>query len=202
MIQIVSALLVAFALGSLPTAFIGGKILSRRDIRDLGSGNPGALNAARQLGKSAGLVVLVIDAGKGILAVVIAQAVSVSDVWIYAVALSVTLGHNFSPFLRFRGEKGAATVLGISAFMLWQITAMAAGVGVITLLITRKAVLAMTTIFIVLNALTIGSGQPLGQIVLCLVLSGLVAGTHLGRRSSDVSDAVKARSWRRFIAIE
>ena len=202
MIQIVSALLVAFALGSLPTAFIGGKILSRRDIRDLGSGNPGALNAARQLGKSAGLVVLVIDAGKGILAVVIAQAVSVSDVWIYAVALSVTLGHNFSPFLRFRGEKGAATVLGISAFMLWQITAMAAGVGVITLLITRKAVLAMTTIFIVLNALPIGSGQPLGQIVLCLVLSGLVAGTHLGRRSSDVSDAVKARSWRRFIAIE
>ena len=202
MVQSTLALLVAFALGSFPTAFLAGKLLSRGDIRDAGSGNPGALNAARQYGKVVGLTVLLIDAGKGILAVIVAQAMSVADVWVYATALSVTLGHNFSPVLRFKGGKGAATVLGISAFMLWQITAISAAAGLIVLLLTRHGVLAVACVFIVLNALTIATGQATGQIVLCIVLSLLVAGTHLWRRSEEVSDAVRSRSWRRFLSID
>ena len=112
MAQSILVLLIAFALGSFPTAFVAGKLLSRGDIRDAGSGNPGTLNAVRQYGKLVGLVVLLVDAGKGILAVIVAQAMSVADVWVYLTALSVTLGHNFSPALKFRGGKGAATVLG------------------------------------------------------------------------------------------
>jgi glycerol-3-phosphate acyltransferase PlsY len=196
------ALLVAFALGSIPTAFIAGKLLSRGDIRDAGSGNPGTLNAVRQYGKLVGLIVLLVDAGKGILAVIVAQALSVADLWVYATALSVTLGHNFSPVLRFRGGKGAATVLGISAFMLWQITAISGAAGLLVLLLTRHGVLAVICVFIVLNALTIVTGQATGQIVLCIVLSVLVAGTHLWRQSDEVSDAVRGRSWRRFLSIE
>ena len=202
MVESIVALLVAFALGSFPTAFIAGKLLSRGDIRDAGSGNPGTLNAVRQYGKSVGLVVLLVDAGKGILAVVIAQALSVADLWVYGTALSVTLGHNFSPALKFRGGKGAATVLGISAFMLWQITAVSGAAGLIVLLLTRHGVLAVTCVFIVLNALTIATGQATGQIVLCIVLSFLVAGTHLWRQSDEVSEAVRGRSWRRFLSIE
>ena len=202
MAQGIFALLIAFALGSFPTAFVAGKLISRRDIRDAGSGNPGALNATRQYGKAVGLAVLLIDAGKGILAVIIAQAMSVSEVWIYGTALLATLGHNFSPALRFRGGKGAATVLGISAFMLWQITAISGGAGLIVLLLTRHGVLAVTCVFIVLNALTVATGQATGQIVLCIVLSLLVAGTHLWRQSDEVTDAVRKRSWRRFLSIE
>ena len=138
MAQSILVLLIAFALGSFPTAFVAGKLLSRGDIRDAGSGNPGTLNAVRQYGKLVGLVVLLVDAGKGILAVIVAQAMSVADVWVYLTALSVTLGHNFSPALKFRGGKGAATVLGISAFMLWQITAISGGAGLIVLLLTRQ----------------------------------------------------------------
>ena len=202
MAQSILVLLIAFALGSFPTAFVAGKLLSRGDIRDAGSGNPGTLNAVRQYGKLVGLVVLLVDAGKGILAVIVAQAMSVADVWVYLTALSVTLGHNFSPALKFRGGKGAATVLGISAFMLWQITAISGGAGLIALLLTRHGVLAVTCVFIVLNALTIATGQATGQIVLCIVLSFLVAGTHILRQSDEVSDAVKGRSWRRFMSIE
>ena len=196
------ALLIAFALGSFPTAFVSGKLLSRGDIREAGSGNPGTLNAVRQYGTLVGLVVLLVDAGKGILAVIIAQAMSVTDIWIYGTALLATLGHNFSPVLKFRGGKGAATVLGISAFMLWQITAISGGAGLLVLLLTRHGVLAVTCVFIVLNALTIATGQATGQIVLCIVLSFLVAGTHLWRQSEEVTDAVREHSWRRFLSIE
>ena len=202
MVQGILALLIAFALGSFPTAFVAGKLLSRGDIRDVGSGNPGTLNAVRQYGKLVGLVVLLVDAGKGILAVIIAQAMSVTDIWVYLTALLVTLGHNFSPALRFRGGKGAATVLGISAFMLWQITAISGAAGLLVLLLTRHGVLAVTCVFIVLNALTIATGQATGQIVLCIVLSFLVAGTHLWRQSDEVTGAIRERSWRRFLSIE
>ena len=202
MLQGIAALLIAFVLGSIPTAFVAGKLLSRGDIREAGSGNPGTLNAVRQYGKLVGLAVLLVDAGKGILAVIVAQTLSVTDLWVYLTALSVTLGHNFTPVLRFRGGKGAATVLGISAFMLWQITAISGAAGLIVLLLTRHGVLAVTCVFLVLNALTIATGQATGQIVLCIVLSFLVAGTHLWRQSDEVTDAVRERSWRRFLSIE
>ncbi len=202
MTQGILALLIAFALGSFPTAFVAGKLLSRGDIREAGSGNPGTLNAVRQYGKLVGLVVLLVDAGKGILAVTVAQAMSVTDPWVYLTALLVTLGHNFTPVLKFKGGKGAATVLGISAFMLWQITAISGAAGLLVLLLTRRGVLAVACVFIVLNALTIATGQATGQIVLCLVLSFLVAGTHLWRQSDEVTDAVRERSWRRFLSME
>ena len=179
--EIAVALLCAFALGSIPTAYIAGKAVSGLDIRSVGSGNPGTMNAVQHLGKAVGLTVLAVDAGKGILAVVIAQQLSVNaDTWVYLSAFAVTMGHNFTPVLKFKGGKGAATVLGISAFMLWQITAISGAFGLLILVIVRHPVLAVAGVFVALNVLTIATGQPVGQIVLCLALSFLVAGTHIG----------------------
>ena len=199
--EIVVALLCAFALGSIPTAYIAGRALSGLDIRSVGSGNPGTMNAVQHLGKAVGLTVLGVDAGKGILAVVIAQQMSVTDTWVYLSAFAVTMGHNFTPVLKFRGGKGAATVLGISAFMLWQITAISGAFGLLILVIFRHPVWAVTGVFVALNALTIATGQPIGQIVLCLALSFLVAGTHIGRQFDEVSEAIRSRDWRRFMRI-
>ncbi len=198
----VASLVAAFLLGAIPTAYIAGRLLSKGDIRGFGSGNPGALNAARRLGAPIGVLVLLADAGKGILAVAVAQTLSLADVWIYAAALMATLGHNFSPALRFRGGKGAATALGISAFMLWQITMLSAVSGLLMLAATRKPVLSVAWIFFALNALTIGTGQSTGQIVLCLAMSALVAGTHLARQYEEVSESVRTRDWRRFMEID
>ena len=200
--EIVVALLCAFALGSIPTAYIAGRALSGLDIRSVGSGNPGTMNAVQHLGKAVGLTVLGVDAGKGILAVVIAQQMSVTDTWVYLSAFAVTMGHNFTPVLKFRGGKGAATVLGISAFMLWQITALSAAFGLVILVIVRHPVWAVTGVFVALNALTIATGQPVGQIALCLALSFLVAGTHIGRQFDEVSEAIRSRDWRRFMRIQ
>ena len=201
--EIAVALLCAFALGSIPTAYIAGKAVSGLDIRSVGSGNPGTMNAVQHLGKAVGLTVLAVDAGKGILAVVIAQQMTANaDPWVYVSAFAVTMGHNFTPVLKFKGGKGAATVLGISAFMLWQITAISGAFGLLILVIVRHPVLAVAGVFVALNVLTIATGQPVGQIVLCLALSFLVAGTHIGRQLDEVSEAIKSRQWRKFMRIQ
>lgn len=119
----------AYLLGSIPTAYIVGRRLRGIDIRSVGSGNPGAANATMQLGKRAGAFVLAVDAGKGIIAILIGQRLGVSDTTLYISAFLAVVGHNFSPFVGLRGGKGAATALGISVLMLWEITAISGAVG-------------------------------------------------------------------------
>lgn len=195
----IAVLLMAFLLGSTPTAYLIGRALKGIDVRDAGSGNSGAVNAGRQLGKGVGIVVLLIDAGKGILALLIGQALQVPMLTLYVSAVLVVAGHNYSPFLRFRGGKGGATVLGLSALMLWQITGIAVLLGAVMLLVTRRPVWAMAAVFILLNALTIATAQRPGLIVLCLVLSLMVAVTHFSRQRADLLPALKSGNWRRFL---
>jgi|MDTC01.2.fsa_nt_gb glycerol-3-phosphate acyltransferase PlsY len=192
----------AFFMGAFPTAYLLGRRLKAIDMRAVGSQNPGALNAYRQLGKKVGLLVLVVDTGKGALAIFVGQRLGVPDVVLYVSALVATVGHNFSPFLRFRGGKGAATVLGISALMLWQITAITVGVGGVLFAATRRPVWSLTGVFLLLNALTIGTSQPLGMVLLCLALSFIVAGTHLVRQHPQLIPALRQRQWHRFMRVE
>ena len=131
MTETIATLILAALLGSLPTAYLLGRYVKGIDIRSVGSKNPGAVNAARSLGKGLGLLVLIVDAGKGALAVFIGQRLGAAEIALYLSAVLATLGHNFSPFLGFRGGKGGATVLGISALMLWQITAITVVAGAV-----------------------------------------------------------------------
>jgi len=194
--------ILGFLLGSFPTAYIVGRWRQGIDIRGVGSHNPGATNIGREVGITAGIFVLAVDAVKGAIAIVVGQQLGVPTTALYFTSLAAVVGHNFSPFLGFRGGKGAATVLGISMLMLWQITAISGAVGLLTLAATRHVVWAMTAIFRALNALTIATGQPIGQIVLCIVLSLLVAGTHFGRQRAHLIPALASGDWRRFMSID
>lgn len=202
MLQIALALLAALLLGSIPTAHVLAKHLNKTDIRRSGSGNVGALNAYRQLGKRAGVLVLMLDTGKGALAVYLGMVLEVPDGALYGSAVLATLGHNFSPFLNFRGGKGAATVLGISVVMLWGITLISMGVGAIVFGVTRHALWSIVGVFLLLNALTVATAQSGGLILLCMALSMLVGGTHLWRRYPHISSALRQRQWRRLMTIE
>ena len=195
-------ILLGFLLGSFPTAYLMGKWKRGIDIRGVGSGNPGATNIGREVGVAPGILVLAVDAVKGVIAIIVGQRLGVPPTALYFTALAAVVAHNFSPFLGFRGGKGAATVLGISMLMLWQITAISGAVGLLALAATRHVVWAMTAVFIALNALTIATGQPLGQIILCIVLSLLVAGTHFGRQRAYLLPALANRDWRRFMSID
>ena len=199
-----SVLIVSFAylIGSLPTAYLVGRAISGIDIRQSGSQNPGALNAYRQMGKAAGLFVLLFDAGKGALAIFVGQQIGAPDIAIYTSAVVATLGHNFSPFLKFKGGKGAAIVLGISAIMLWQLTAITVVFGGALFALTRHALWSMVGVLVLLNSLTIVTSQTLGQIVVCASLTAIVAGTHLYRQHPDLLVALRHRNWRKFMSIE
>ncbi len=202
MIEIALILILAFTLGSMPTAVLVARATRGVDIRRAGSGNPGALNAYRQLGKTAGVVVLLADAGKGAAAIYMGQRLDAPMSALGAAAVLAALGHNFSPFLGFKGGKGGAVVLGISAVMLLGITAITVAFGAIVYGVTRHAVWSMTGTFVLLNVLTIATLQPLAQILLCLMLSSLVAGTHVWQQYPQVSLAVRERRWRKFMTIE
>ena len=202
MFQFAFTLLAALLLGSIPTAHVLAKLSKDTDIRRAGSGNVGALNAYRQLGKRAGVLVLAVDTGKGALAVYLGMMLDVPDAAMYGAAILATLGHNFSPFLSFRGGKGAATVLGISLVMLWSITLVSMGFGAVVFGATRHAMWSIVGVFVVLNVLTIATAQSGGMILLCMVLSAVVGGTHLWRQYPHISSALRRRQWRRLMTIE
>ena len=108
-------LLCSYFLGSIPTAYIFGKTLKGIDIRQHGSGNVGATNAFRILGKTAGTLVLVLDILKGALAIVVVGNLFGFDKVFLRVLLGVmvVVGHNWTVFLQFKGGKGIATSLGV-----------------------------------------------------------------------------------------
>jgi glycerol-3-phosphate acyltransferase PlsY len=185
----------AFLLGALPTAYLAGRLVHGVDIRTVRTGNAGALNTYRQLGKTVGFAVMAVDTGKGALALFVGMVVGADDIALYVSAVLAALGHNFSPFTGMRGGKGGAIVLGISMLMLWHITLVAVGIGAIVYLVRRNSVLALAVIFIALNALTAGTGQEAGLIVTCLALSLIVVGTHGLRTYKNFVPAIKRGDW-------
>ncbi|MFQ5525374.1 MAG: glycerol-3-phosphate 1-O-acyltransferase PlsY [Thermoanaerobaculia bacterium] len=101
-----------FLLGSIPFSFLVARATTGRDLREVGSGNPGATNALRTAGAAAGLIGLFLDTAKGFVPTWLARGVELPDAMIAAVALACVVGHVTSPFLGFRGGKGVATGFG------------------------------------------------------------------------------------------
>ncbi|MBA4850204.1 glycerol-3-phosphate 1-O-acyltransferase PlsY [Emticicia sp. BO119] len=115
--MIIMGVIVAYLLGSIPTAVWYGKIFHGVDIRQHGSGNAGATNSLRTFGRKAGIIVLVIDFLKGFLAVLSAQFLfSDTDKYLpLMMGLTAVIGHLYPVFAQFRGGKGVATALGVIA---------------------------------------------------------------------------------------
>ena len=120
---ITATLIGAYLLGSIPTAFIIGKFRKGTDIREVGSKNMGAMNVIYNVGFWWGALVLVIDIGKGVLAMVIAKMLLMPEIPLayYAAGIVVILGHNFPVFLKFRGGKGGATAVGVLSFLMFPV---------------------------------------------------------------------------------
>jgi glycerol-3-phosphate acyltransferase PlsY len=138
----------AYLLGSVPSSVWLGKALKGIDLREFGSGNAGATNAFRVLGKPIGTVVLALDMGKGLLAVSLShlqqEVIPGSEGWILlriGLGLLAVGGHIFPVFAGFRGGKGVATIAGIG-LALHPLAALAAmGVYLAIFLITRLSAL-------------------------------------------------------------
>jgi glycerol-3-phosphate acyltransferase PlsY len=157
-LSIITPIIIAYLLGSIPTAVWVGKTFYHVDVRNEGSGNAGATNTIRVLGLKAGIPVIIVDVLKGYAAVAlapwlvqIAGGTEASPVLLLFVSAAVVLGHTFPLYAGFRGGKGVATLLGVG------IGLFPAAAGI--------AVLVFATIFIIsgyvsLSSITAGVGFP------------------------------------------
>ncbi len=136
MLWIAAAIIISYLIGSIPTAYIFGRAQGI-DIRKHGSGNVGATNALRVLGKRAGIAVLVIDILKGLLPVIflgdilsVKTSGSLNDEQLrILIAVMCIVGHNWTIFLNFKGGKGMATSLGVLIGLATKVSGLGAALG-------------------------------------------------------------------------
>jgi acyl phosphate:glycerol-3-phosphate acyltransferase len=128
-INIILVSIFGYLFGSIPFSFLIGKLFTKRDIRQVGDGNPGGTNAWKAGGKFVGLLAIGLDIFKGFLPVYIALQIGISEWGLVPVCLSPILGHATQPFLKFRGGKalgvsGGAWAGIIGLWVFWNFTAL------------------------------------------------------------------------------
>ncbi len=125
-IKVLVLVVFSYLLGSIPTGYLIAKRVMGIDIREHGSGNPGAANVYRTVGKWAGISTFLIDALKGFIPVCLARHYCPEDYWVAIVCgVIAILGHMWTIYLKFRGGKGVATSAGVFAALLPIPTALA-----------------------------------------------------------------------------
>lgn len=181
----VGLLLVAYLLGSFPTGFLAAKLLKGIDIREEGSGSIGATNVLRTLGKGPAIVVLLVDALKGALAIALANwlypfinnAIPLS--WLVTLAgLFAVIGHSLPVWLNFKGGKSVATSLGILLAMSWQVGLATLGVFAFVVAITRIVSISSISGAIAVSLFMILFEQPLPYLIFSLAAGVYVIWRH------------------------
>jgi glycerol-3-phosphate acyltransferase PlsY len=138
----IALVVIAYLVGSVPTAYLLVRMAVGQDIRTRGSGNVGGTNALRTAGWRIGIAVTLIDVVKGVLAVWLMRLYNPESGWVAAAVLAAVLGHCYPVWLKFRGGKGVAT--GFGAFLvIAPLSALAAlGLWFVVLAIARWVSLA------------------------------------------------------------
>ncbi len=162
--------LLAYFIGAISTSIWIGKIFFKKDVRTIGSGNAGATNSFRAFGKTAGIIVLLIDIGKGVLAVLLPTIfsrifsidliprIAFSDHYQLLLGLGAALGHIFPIYEKFKGGKGVATLFGVILGINPLIAVICFATFILVFVLTKKvsvgsltASLAFTLAFIILH---------------------------------------------------
>jgi len=109
LIKIILMFIIAYLLGGLNFSILLSKLIAKKDIRELGSGNAGFTNTLRNFGKGTAALVLIGDALKAVVAILIARYLSSDQYMVFAAGLGAILGHNFPVYYGFKGGKGILT---------------------------------------------------------------------------------------------
>jgi len=183
-----------YFIGSIPTAYIAGRLLKDKDIRQMGDGNMGANNAFQQLGAKTGVAIGILDAGKGALAILIAQAISMPQLAILTTGVAVVIGHNWPVFIGFRGGRGESTTIGVLLAIITQPMLIVAGPAILALLIRKNVILASVVLFVPLPLVCWWLGVTGVHITYSMALPCLVGFTHFlrTRRVADTSGTSSA----------
>jgi glycerol-3-phosphate acyltransferase PlsY len=166
-------IIIAYLIGSISFSYLIGRIIKGIDIRQHGSGNAGATNTYRVLGKWTGLTVLLLDVFKAIFAVWIAQQSS-DEIGVHALAgLAVVCGHNWPIFFKFKGGKGVASTIGAMAILSFWPTLIAVTLTIVTIAISRYVSLGSLVMASILPFIVWIYDQPIELICLSLIIGVL-----------------------------
>jgi acyl phosphate:glycerol-3-phosphate acyltransferase len=175
----------AYLLGSLPTGYLAGKWRGI-DVRTVGSGNIGATNVFRALGKTAGVIVLILDAFKGFVACRFVplgfDPGSVENLRITA-GFSAILGHNYTCWLKFKGGKGIATSGGVLLGWMPLSLAIVSGVWLVVFAVSRYVSLASITAAL---ALPLAAAWVTGGSLRMVAISGLIGGLAVYKHRANI----------------
>ncbi len=171
----------AYVIGSIPTAYVFGRVLKGIDIREYGSGNVGATNVFRVIGKMPGIIALIIDIIKGfVCATYLASGfmylapVTRPEIYRILVGLFAIAGHNWTIFLKFKGGKGVATSAGVVIGLIPKIFWLGFLVWLIKFFITGFVSLVSIIAVISIPIFTLAFGEPAEIVVfmclLCLII--------------------------------
>ena len=173
--------LAAYLIGSVPTAYIFGRMLKGIDIREHGSGNTGATNVFRVIGRVPGIIVLVIDVIKGFICVTYLASgfmylapVVRPEMYRILIGLCAIAGHNWTVFLKFKGGKGVATSAGVVIGLIPKIFWLGFLVWLITFFITGFVSLSSIIAVVSVPIFALAFGEPVEIVVfmclLCLII--------------------------------
>lgn len=177
-------LILAYIAGSFPSGLVIGKAIFHKDPRDYGSHNTGATNSYRVFGAVGGLMVLILDAGKGMLGVYLGQQAGLIMAPEYQIYLMIVggllalIGHSCSIFLHFKGGKGVATGLGIILFLAPWETLIVFAVWAVIVGLTRIVSLGSIVAAILVPITMYFFAEPMPVTIFGLVAAILVVVRH------------------------
>ncbi|MFD2332159.1 glycerol-3-phosphate 1-O-acyltransferase PlsY [Cohnella sp. GCM10020058] len=176
MLPAVIAVVFSYLLGSVSFSILFARWLRKIDIRQHGSGNAGATNTLRVLGKGPAIAVFVLDIAKGLVAVAIGQAIAGEQGSWLAVAcgLASIAGHNWPLYFRFKGGKGIATTVGALIYMA-PLPVVAAGVVAIILIVITRYVSLGSMVFAALVPVILGLAGEIGPVFWGALILALLA---------------------------
>ncbi len=193
-------LLLSYLFGSLPIGLLVGRMVKNIDVRDYGSGNIGASNVWRTMGPVWGTAVFLFDFCKGYFPTVLTTRLhehhpAISPWMPVAVGLAAILGHNFSPFLRFKGGKGVATSLGVVFGLAWGAALAGFAVWGVCLAVTRYISVSSIIAAVVTSAVLIVYFRDLPHALFAVLVAAFVVLKHrpnLARLKAGTEPKVKA----------
>ena len=140
----VIAVVIAYLLGSFPAAYIITRLATGKDIRKLAGGNAGVRNVYREVGLRAAIPVAILDVGKGVVAVAIANWVLVAPpLFVVLAALAAVAGHIWSVYLRFSGGNGLSVTIGVLSLMMTRELLIVLAIMLVLTVITRNPILSL-----------------------------------------------------------
>jgi acyl phosphate:glycerol-3-phosphate acyltransferase len=191
-INVILVSVFGYFFGAIPFSFLIGKLFAKKDIRQVGDGNPGGTNAWKAGGKFVGLLSIALDIFKGFLPVYIAQQIGIVEWGLIPVCIAPILGHATQPFLKFRGGKALGVTGGawagiIGLWVFWNYTVLSMG----ALLFVKDhawAVMVGSTSLLFWAVFVDGSTW---MIVLAILTIAIIAWTH----HRELSNPPQFRPW-------